>query len=227
MLRLLGIVISIGLADSLNPSTIAPALLLAAAPEPRGHVARFTLGVFLVYFVGGVAIALGPGQLVLSLVPHPDRNTIAALEVAAGALMLLAGALLWRHRTSLSRRELPEASSGSRSSALLGATITAIELPTAFPYFGAIAAIVGSDSGVVRQVILLLIFNVCFVLPLLGILAVLQFAGDRAQAVLARGRTFLMRYWPVLLATVAILAGGLAITLGATNIGPRVVRAIK
>jgi cytochrome c biogenesis protein CcdA len=227
MFRLLGIVISIGLADSLNPSTIAPALLLAGGEEPREHVARFTAGVFLVYFLGGVAIALGPGQLILSLVPHPDRNATAALEVAAGVLMLVAGALLWRHRASLRRRELPEASPGSHSSTLLGATITAIELPTAFPYFGAIAAIVGSNSGPVRQVLLLLIFNVCFILPLLGILAVLQFTGDRAQAVLADGRAFLQRYWPMLLATVALLAGGLAITLGATNIAPRVVRAVK
>jgi cytochrome c biogenesis protein CcdA len=227
MLRLLGIVISIGLADSMNPSTIAPALLLASGQEPREHVARFTLGVFVVYFVGGVAIALGPGQLILSLVPRPDRNATAALEVAAGVVMLVVGALLWHHRDRLRRWELPDASPGSRSSALLGATITAIELPTAFPYFGAIAAIVGSGSGPIRQVILLLIFNVCFILPLLAILAVLEFAGERAQAVLGAGRRFLQRYWPVLLAVVAVLAGGLAIALGATDIAPRVVRAVK
>lgn len=227
MLRLLGIVISIGLADSLNPTTIAPALLLASGEQPRKQVARFTGAVFLVYFLGGAAIALGPGQLVLSLVPRPDRNARAALEVAAGIVMLGAGFLLWRHRRSLTRRELPEVGTGGRSSALLGATITAIELPTAFPYFGAIAAIVGSDSGAVRQLILLLVFNICFVLPLLGIVAILEFAGDRAEAVLTQARVFLQRYWPVLLATVALLAGAIVITLGATNIAPRVVRAVN
>jgi cytochrome c biogenesis protein CcdA len=220
MLRLLGIVISIGLADSLNPSTIAPALLLAAGERPRENVSRFTAAVFLVYFVGGVAIALGPGQLVLSLVPHPDQDAKATLEIIAGVAMLTAGALLWRHRRRLT--ELPDVTPGKRSSVVLGATITAIELPTAFPYFAAIAAIVGSGRGIVQQVFLLLLFNICFVLPLLGILAILEFSGDRAEVVLARGRVFLLRYWPVLLAIVVVLAGGLAITLGATHLVRRV-----
>ena len=47
MLRLIGIVISIGLADSLNPSTIAPALYLATGERARERVAEFTLAVFL------------------------------------------------------------------------------------------------------------------------------------------------------------------------------------
>ena len=53
MVRLVGIVISIGLADSLNPTTIAPALYLATGERARGRVAEFTAGVFAVYFLGG------------------------------------------------------------------------------------------------------------------------------------------------------------------------------
>ena len=49
--------------------------------------------------------------------------------------------------TSSPQREPPEFDAEGRSSALLGATITAVELPTAFPYFAAIAAIVGSGLG--------------------------------------------------------------------------------
>lgn len=220
MLRLLGIVISIGLADSINPSTIAPALLLATGERPRANVWRFTSGVFVVYFLGGAAVALGAGQLILSLVPHPDRNATAAVEIVAGLAMLLAGVLLWHHRRRL-RHELSEVTPGRRSSAILGAAIMAIELPTAFPYFGAIAAIVGSGKPLVEQVILLLVFNVCFVLPLVAILAVLEFAGDRAGVLLTRSRRWLQRHWPVLLATVAVVAGGLVITLGATRLVPQ------
>ena len=74
MFRLIGLAVSIGLADSLNPTTIAPALYLAGGRRPREQVAEFTIAVFLVYFVGGAAIALGPGQLLLSAFPHPDRT---------------------------------------------------------------------------------------------------------------------------------------------------------
>ena len=87
MLRLIGIVISIGLADSINPSTVAPALYMAAQPRPRRPLAQFTAAVFLVYFLGGLLIALGPGELVVALVPKPDLVTRHVLEVLAGVVV--------------------------------------------------------------------------------------------------------------------------------------------
>src|SRR5579884_3233023 len=76
MPHLVGLMISIGLADSLNPSTIAPALYLAASEHPRRRVAEFTVAVFLVYLLGGALIALGPGQLIRSLAPHRPGQQI-------------------------------------------------------------------------------------------------------------------------------------------------------
>ena len=219
MLRLIGLVISIGLADSLNPSTIGPALYMATGERALGRVTEFTLGVFAVYVVGGAAIALGPGQLLLSLVPHPRPQTKNVIEVIAGVAMLVAAAMLWRFRDRLARREPPDFDPHGKSSAILGATITAVELPTAFPYFAVIAAIVGSDLDPVRQLILLLMFNFCFVLPLLAIMATLAFAGDQAEQVLATGRNFLQRHWPAVLAGLALVAGLFVIVLGVTGLG--------
>ena len=90
---------------------------------------------------------------------------------------------------------------------MLGATITAVELPTAFPYFAAIAAIIGSGFDVARQVVLLVLFNVCFVAPLLAIIATLTFAGPNAERLLLAGRTKLEAHWPAVLAVLALLAG--------------------
>src|SRR5438067_1802734 len=163
MLRLTALVISIGLADSVNPTTIAPALYLAGGKRPRTEVAEFTLAVFAVYLVGGFAIALGIGQLVLSLVPHPDAEARHVIETVVGGMMLASAVFLWGYRRRLADRRSPNPEPEGRSSAILGATITAVELPTAFPYFAAIAAIVGSGLDVARQAVLLLLFNVCFV----------------------------------------------------------------
>jgi cytochrome c biogenesis protein CcdA len=218
MLRLLAIVISIGFADSLNPSTIAPALVLASGENSRERVSHFTLGVFCVYLFGGVVIALGPGQLVLSLVPHPDREARHILEVIAGAVMLAAGWILWHHRSTLPDRIQPPEGTEQRSSAWLGAAITAVELPTAFPYFAAIAAIVGSGLDPLRQLFLLVLFNLIFVGPLVGIVGTLYLAGDRAAEVLSGIRAFMIRRWPVILAVVALLVGTFVILLGATGI---------
>jgi cytochrome c biogenesis protein CcdA len=218
MLRLIGLVVSIGLADSLNPTTIAPALYLATGEQARVRVTEFTLGVFVVYLAGGAAIALGPGQLLLSLVPKPHAEARHILEIIAGAAMLVAAVLLWHNRERLAEREPAAATAKDKSSALLGATITAVELPTAFPYFAAIAAIVGSGLDPARQLLLLVIFNICFVMPLLGIVGTLWFAGDRSQLMLVSGRKWLQRHWPVLLSGLALVAGVFVILLGVTGL---------
>ncbi|MGH2835072.1 MAG: GAP family protein [Solirubrobacteraceae bacterium] len=217
MLRLIAIVISIGLADSVNPSTVAPALYMAAQPKPRRPLAHFTAGVFLVYFVGGSLIALGPGELVLALVPKPDLVVRHVLEVLAGVVLLVVAALLWVHRDRLGRKQLPTFSSQGRASWLLGATIMALELPTAFPYFGVLTVIEGSGVDLPRRIFLILLFNVCFVMPQLAMLALLSFAGDRAELALLHVSAFLQRWWPVLLAVVALVASLITIALGATG----------
>jgi cytochrome c biogenesis protein CcdA len=216
--RVLGIVISIGLADSLNPTTIAPALYLASGPRARGRVLEFTLAVFGVYLAGGLVLTLGPGQLLISLIPFPRHAARYWIEVGVGVAVLVGASLLWRHRALLAEREAPSFNPHGRSSWLLGATITAIELPTAFPYFAAIAAIVGGTRNVVHEIALLVIFNVCFVLPLIGILATLTLAPTRSDQLLCAGRAFLQRHWPRLLAVVGVLAGLLVILLGLSGL---------
>ncbi len=218
MLRLIGLVVSIGIADSLNPTTIAPALYLATSEHARRRMIEFTLGVFVVYFLGGVAVALGPGQVVLALIPHPGPHLSYVLEIVAGVAMLIAAAFLWGYRHRLRNREVISAPRRrGRSSAVLGATITVVEFPTAFPYFAAITAIVGSGQPVLRQIFLILIFNVLFITPLLGMIAILTFAGDDANRVLSAGRAWLERRWPVVLAGLALLAGLFVILLGVTG----------
>ncbi|HUA46554.1 MAG TPA: GAP family protein [Solirubrobacteraceae bacterium] len=218
MLRLLGIVISIGLADSLNPSTIAPALYLATGERARDRVAEFTAAVFAVYFVGGAAIALGARQLIKPLLPHPRHHVTDIVLLAVGVAMIAAAAMLWRHRDRLSHRDPPDFDPHGRSSWWIGASITAVELPTAFPYFAVIAAIVGSGLGPIRDLGLLFIFNFCFVLPLLGIIATLTFGGDQADRMIWTGRNFLQRHWPAVLAGMALVAGVFVALLGATGI---------
>ena len=208
MLRLIGIVISIGLADSLNPTTIAPCLYMAEGERAVSRVIEFTVAVFAVYLLGGLLIALGPGQLLLDAVPRPSHTVTHSIEIAAGV------AVLWRRRNVLAGTEPESVRTAKRRSAILGATITAVELPTAFPYFAAIAAVVGAGFDVTRQILLIVLFNVCFVLPLVGIAVVLAVAGDGASALLAHMREALRANWPKVLASVAFLAGVFVILLG-------------
>lgn len=221
MLRLTGLVISIGLVDSLNPSTIAPALYLASQERPRTKVIEFTIAVFVVYLLGGTLIALGPGQLLRSLAPHPHRTARQVGEIIAGVLLIAVAGFLWRRRERLVRRGLPQPDTRRRSSLLMGGTIIALELPTAFPYFAAIAAIVGSGYGPLRELGLLILFNVCFVLPMVAVVVTLTFAPARSKRALEAVRSFLERRWPHVLAILVFVVGAAAILLGVSGFAAR------
>src|SRR5207247_742938 len=160
--------------------TVGPALYLATMRERAWRVTQFTLGVFAVSLAGGLILTFGPGRLLIGLIPHPRQHVRHAIELLAGIVLLLfaIGLLLARHR--LTRRELPMRAVGGHSALIAGASIMAIELPTAAPYFAVIAAILASSASLVQEIIVLVLFNVAFVAPLLGIIGILVFAGDQA-----------------------------------------------
>jgi len=218
VLRLAGIVLGVGLADSLNPSTVGPGLYLATAPRPVARVALFTLGVFAVNLAAGIALALGPGMLLVHVVPSPDRTVRHALELAAGLVLLAIAVGLWAARRRLTRHELPMRRGGGRSALALGASIAAVELPTAAPYLGVVAAIVAARPSVPQTIALLALFCGAFVAPLLAIIAVLLVAGDRAAPVLARCGAWLQRRWPAVLAALLLLVGAGLTLAGASGL---------
>jgi cytochrome c biogenesis protein CcdA len=219
MLRRIGVIISVGLADSLNPSTVGPALYLATAGRRVWRVMQFTIGVFAVNFVAGLVLTIGPGRSLIGLIPHPHRGVRHVLELIAGIVLLVVAVALWRGRRSLARRELPMRSGNAGGSALIaGASIAAIELPTAVPYFAVIAAIVASNATLPQEIGLLAIYNVAFVLPLLAIVVALLLAGEQADPWLQRGGAWMQRRWPVVLASLLLLVGSALAVLGGTGL---------
>ncbi len=116
----------------------------------------------------------------------------------------------------MARRELPMRGGGGGGSALIaGASIAAIELPTAVPYLAVIAAIDASSAGVPQEIGLVALYNVVFVLPLLAIVVVLLVAGERADPWLQKGGAWLQRRWPLVLASLLLLVGGALTVVGA------------
>jgi cytochrome c biogenesis protein CcdA len=213
--QLVILVISIGLADSLNPGTVGPAVFLATARRPRLQVLEFCLGVFAVNMAAGLLMALGPGHLLLALLPRVGATVKHLIELIAGVAMLGLAAVLLAHRNRLRNRRLTPPQDGGRSGLALGVAITAVELPTAFPYFAAVAAIVASDANIFEEALLLALFNVAFLSPVLAILLVLAIAGDHADEALGRFRRGFERQWPVAVAGLLIAAGAAAVAFGA------------
>ena len=218
MLRRIGVAISVGLADSLNPSTVGPALYLARLKERVWRVTQFTIGVFSVSLVGGLVLTIGPGRLLLGLVPHPQGTVRHVIELIGGIVLLIGALALWMGRRSLARRELPGRSGGGRSALVTGASIAAIELPTAAPYFAVIAGIVASSASVPQEIGLLVLYNVAFVLPLLAMIVLILVAGHRADPWLQTGGAWLQRRWPVVLASLLMFVGSVLAILGGSGL---------
>ena len=218
MLALLALVVSIGLLDSLNPSTVGPALYLATVQGARRSVAEFTAGVFAVNLVGGLVLTFGPGQLLIDAIPHPSKELKHEIELACGVTALLIALVLWLIRGRLSAHVLEKSQRVERSSLLLGAGIMLVELPTAFPYFAVIAAIVSSEVSALEELLLLVLFNAIFVAPLLAILVLRLLADDNAVSRLERLRATLHRRMGVLLPLVVLLVAVVLLALGGVGL---------
>jgi cytochrome c biogenesis protein CcdA len=218
VLALLALVASIGLADSINPSTIVPALYYATTARARAALTSFVLGVFAVYLGGGVVVLLGGKELVTSLVPHVGARTKHLAEVGAGLLLLGVAASVWLMRARVADQVRKPGSARAWSALAVGGGIMAFELPTAFPYFAAITAIAASHSSIATQLALVGLYNVLFVVPLLGILAATIFAGGRGQRALRSVRDWTQRNAPAVLAATLTVIALVCLVLGVQGI---------
>jgi cytochrome c biogenesis protein CcdA len=212
------VVLTVGLADSLSPETIGPALYLASAKRPLRAVLEFTAGVFAVNLVVGVVLTTALGRWLLSFVPHPQGTARHLIELVAGLVLLVCAAALWLSRRRLARRKLPMASGGGGSAFVTGASITAVGIPTAAPYLTVIASIVASGSSIPTEFFLLVLYNLAFVAPLLAIVAILLLAGDRAGPLLVRAGAWLQREWASVLAGLPLVIGSILLLLGAAGL---------
>jgi hypothetical protein len=213
----LAVIALIAAADSVNPSTIAPALYLAAGTRAAHGIAGFTAGVFIVNFAGGLVILLGPGQVLLALVPRPGIEIRHLLEVALGSGLLLLASALWLGRNRVAHHLRRNEGRLDRSSFMLGSVVMALELPTALPYFAVIAALVASGDNLSTQVGLLAVFDVLFILPLAVILAIRLLAREPGKQLLERFRVQLDRRLALLIPAVVAIAATVLILLGAVG----------
>ncbi len=197
MLKLALSVAVIALPDCINPSLIGGELFVATGSRPRWRTAAFTLAAWTVTFLFGLAFALGLGDLILSLVPKPGATVKYLLIAAAGLVLTVGGTIVWVRRRSLAGSGVADHRRTLHGSpALIGAGIAGLELLTAFPYFAAIALIVGSGASTPGKVFLIVLYCLIYTLPLIIIAVVVAAMGQRADLVLKPVGDWLTEHWP-------------------------------
>ena len=215
MLKLALAVVMIALPDCINPTLIGAELFVATGGHPRRRTAMFTLAAFTVTLVFGLAFALGLGDLVLSLLPKVGPTVKYALIIAAGVVLTIGGTVVWLRRDALGASQAPEAGIRSHgSSALIGAGIAGVELLTAFPYFAAIALIVGSDVSRAGKLSLLVLYCVVYALPLIAIAVAFAIMGERAERVMKPVGDWLLVHWPLIIGPLTAVIGVIVLVFG-------------
>lgn len=159
---LLGL-LALALVDSINPSAIVVTLYLLSRERVTAQVVVYVATIFLTYLTLGSVMMLGIDALLPALKTTGNSRLGFIVQGVIGLAMLLYAIRAPMTATSTSQVE-PRASTYA-ALALLGVTVTAMELPTAVPYFGAIALLTTADLPIARWLPLLVLYNVIFVLP--------------------------------------------------------------
>lgn len=209
MLGLIVAVVAIALPDCINPTLIGADLVVAAGPRPGLRTTAFALAALAVTFLVGLAIAFGLGALVVSILPTPSDTLKFALLTAVGVILAAGGVGVWTGRRRLAASEGPKKRriTSTGSAAVLGAGIAGVEVLTAFPYFAAIAMIVGAEISGPSKIGLLLLYCVVYTLPLLVIAVLCLVLGDRAEAALQPANAWMTAHWPKIVAPIAVVLG--------------------
>jgi hypothetical protein len=96
--------------------------------------------------------------------------------------------------------------------------VAGIELLTAFPYFAAIALVVGSSVSDGAKLSLLVLYNLVYLLPLFVIVAACIVMGKRAGEVLAPVGDWINAHWPMIVAPLAAVVGVALMTYGTVKL---------
>ena len=158
---------ALAVVDSVNPSAIAITLVLLSLNRGAAQPLIYVGAIAATYFTLGLMLLFGVQSLWPSAGDFFETRVGFVVQSAVGA------ALLVYSFRSPDRPSAPTPPATGAWVALigLGMTVTAMELPTAIPYFGAIALLTNMDVPVAGRVVLLAAYNLVFVLPPLALIA--------------------------------------------------------
>ena len=170
--------IALAAVDSVNPSAIVITLYLLSRERAPVQVAVYLVAIFITYSAFGVTMMLGI-DILLPSAGSIFRSRTGLIAQALVGIVLLVYSL--RASTEVTSPRAPVAPSMGTLAALvtLGASVTVMELPTALPYFAAIALLTSEELRVQEWVPLLVMYNAIFVLPPLALLIGHLVAGER------------------------------------------------
>lgn len=205
MLSVFLILLPIALLDSTSiiPLCVVPLVILLSGPNPVGRSLALVFGIFITYVIVGLLVLFGlrhafdaVDAYALRVWQHPNAEELIFQIIVGLVLVVLGIRMAWggrRKKEKQKQKPAPSSMTGAESF-VAGVVMAVVGIPGAVPYLAGIDLIIRSDLSSVQSVVLLGLYNVVFVAPLIGIVALRLVFGDRSQRFLDRARSFLSRW---------------------------------
>ncbi|MCT0210309.1 GAP family protein [Synechococcus sp. CS-1333] len=200
--------VAIAALDSLNPTTTAVQIYLLSTPKPIPRSTSFIAGVFITYWTAGVAVAFGASRITINALSLPP-SLLYTLQMIIGIVLLVVGLNLNKF-TGDSQEVRRPAQLTTAKTFLFGSAATLWDFPTALPYLAAIEGIERSQLDLWSTVSILAIYNTIFVLPLIALLGLYIYLGERSTDLMYRLNRSIQKWGPRIL---RLLLVGLGILL--------------
>lgn len=174
----------LAVADALNPFSIAAMVYLLATDRAVARGWVFVLGTLAVYLPFGVLLVEGWTAALAALIPLLPVWLVGGLLIAAGIVGI--GIALWMLTKSQSASSAMPLSGGLtlRATAAFAVGSTLADAPTAFPFFAAAAQVSLLAETRMGQYLCILLYCLIYVAPLLLLLGLRIWLGDRSSTAL-------------------------------------------
>lgn len=205
MLSLIVILIPILLTDIVNPVLLAAVIFALGSKKPLLNANAVLFGWLILYFIAGIILALGL-ESISEFLANPRPIDFYIETVVAILLLWLAFRCFKKEDPRKKQKDFGEADNLKTSSAFwMGVSINLIGLPFAIPYFAAIDQILKSDFEWFPALVLLLIYNLLYILPFALLLIIRLIYKEQSDGLFSSINAKMEKIGDVLLPIIMIL----------------------
>lgn len=214
-MSLLAYIVAIAAVDSLNPTALQ--IYLLTTPKPVGRSIALISGIFVAYWTVGLLATVGLARLI-QWVFLTYSEWISLIQCILGTALLYVG---WTLNSSSNAHQPLKNKPNSLQpihTFFLGMSVTLLEAPTALLYIAAIERIAQAKLSFYDLAGVLSIYNLVFVMPLIGLLSIYIAFQDRRTELLKRINQSITKWTPKILRVLLLVTGSVLLVSGIMSI---------
>ena len=211
MLELFPIILPLLITDLINPVLLAGVIYSLGSNKPFLNSIFILLGWFVLYFMAGIALAIGL-DAIIELLTNP-RPIDFVIEIVIGTILCwLGSSIVFKKKPKQKEPQYDDAATLNPLKAFwMGALINIIGLLFALPYFAVIDQILKADLDWIPSLTVLLIYNLIYILPFSLLLLIRILYREKSDSIFSKINSVMERIADVLMPFILIGIGGLLI----------------